>query len=264
MRMLVTLLVCYALMCAVMFALQRKLLYLPGPGSTSDLRTLGVERWPQAEPDYLGLMGADPVEPVIANVIVFHGNAGSAVDRRYYVAALERRGFRVFINEYPGYGGRPGSPSEATVTQQAERLVAAVAQAFPEPVFLWGESLGAGVAGSIASRVDAAGVVLLTPWDSLPNVAQAQFWFLPARWLVLDQYDTVENLRDYEGPVAVIVAENDEVIAPRHGRNLFASLSGEKRFWEFAEAGHNSWPAAEHHEWWTEVTEYLTQSLGDN
>ena len=94
----------------------------------------------------------------------------------------------------------------------------------PNRCFSGVNRLGAGVAGSIASRVDAAGVVLLTPWDSLPNVAQAQFWFLPARWLVLDQYDTVKNLSDYEGPVAVIVAENDEVIAPRHGRNLFASL----------------------------------------
>lgn len=262
--MLVTLLVCYALMCVVMFALQRKLLYLPGPGSTSDLRTSGIERWPRGQPDYLGLMGTGAAESVVANIIVFHGNAGSAVDRRYYIAALERRGFRVFINEYPGYGGRAGSPSETTLTRHAERLVAAVSHAFPEPVFLWGESLGAGVAGAIASRVDAAGVVLLTPWDSLPSVAQAQFWFLPARWLVLDRYNTVENLGEYEGPVAVIVAGRDEVIAPSHGRNLFASLSGEKRFWEFAEAGHNSWPAGEHHEWWTEVTDYLTQSLEGN
>lgn len=260
MRMLITLMVGYVLVCLLAFTFQRKLLYLPSSFDTgpADLSTLGMIRWPGQGADYLGLAGADPAAPVIGNVVVFHGNAGSAADRSYYLAALQQQGFRVFINEYPGYGGRPGSPSETAITDDAVAFVRAIARTYPDPIYLWGESLGAGVVGAIASEVDAAGVVLLTPWDTLPNVAQANFWFLPARWLVLDRYDTVKNLAGFAGPKAVIIAQRDEVIAPKHGRALYASLAGPKRLWEFAGAGHNSWPAAAHHAWWSEVSEFLS------
>lgn len=37
------------------------------------------------------------------------------------------------------------------------------------------------------------GVILVTPWDSLPRVAPRIYWYFPTRWLVLDRFDNVEK-----------------------------------------------------------------------
>lgn len=99
------------------------------------------------------------------------GNAGAAIDRSYYVRALEPLGYRVLLMEYPGYGGRPGSPSETTLTRDARASIELARQAFGQPIFLWGESLGSGVVAAVVAdpTLPVAAVILLTPWDSLPR-----------------------------------------------------------------------------------------------
>lgn len=52
-------------------------------------------------------------------MIVFHGNAGAAIDRSYYVDALTPLGYRVVLAEYPGYGGRSGQPREKVFVADA-------------------------------------------------------------------------------------------------------------------------------------------------
>ncbi len=51
--------------------------------------------------------------------MVFHGNAGSAYDRMYYVKALEPLGYRVLLAEYPKYGARTGSLGEKSLVADA-------------------------------------------------------------------------------------------------------------------------------------------------
>ena len=98
------------------------------------------------------------------------GNAGAAWQRAYYVEALELLGYRVVLAEYPGYDGRAGSPSEAALVADGIASVEQIYQRYGEPIVLWGESVGSGVAAAVArqSQVPLAGLVLLTPWDSLP------------------------------------------------------------------------------------------------
>ena len=50
-------------------------------------------------------------------MLVFHGNAGPALHRLYFVAGFQALGksWEVFLCEYPGYGSRPGSPSESAI-----------------------------------------------------------------------------------------------------------------------------------------------------
>lgn len=100
---------------------------------------------------------------------------------------------------------------------------------------------------------------MLTPWDSLPNLAQRLYAYLPARWLVRDQYDNVANLAGFDGPVAVLMAGRDEVIPNRHTQRLYDSLPGRKRLWVFENAGHNTWPTSPDAQWWAEVMEYVAR-----
>src|SRR4030065_615508 len=123
------------------------------------------------------------------------------------------------------------------------------------PRVLRGEALRCGVAAAVAGSKQApvAGVLLITPWDTLPDMAQSVFWYLPARWMTRDRYDNIRNLREYNGPVAVVVAEKDDVIPPERGLRLFELLPGRKKLWLLPGAGHNTWPALGDSLWWSDV-----------
>ena len=122
-----------------------------------------------------------------------------------------------------------------------------------EPLFLWSESLGAGVVSGAVRKTDIPikGVVLFLPWDSLPNLAQTHYWYLPARWLVLDKYNTIDNLQGYEGNIAVIRAQNDEGITVQHGKKLYDSITANKKVGLFEDARHNEIPIEPEKECWT-------------
>ena len=73
-----------------------------------------------------------------------------------------------------------------------------------------------------------------------------------------DRVLAVRNLRDYSGPVAVIMCDRDEVVPNRETERLFASIRSPKRLWRFGKAHHNDWPGAPHESWWDEVLEFVT------
>lgn len=251
----------YLLLLATVFAMQRRLLYLPNPAQPAEasLQAAPLSFWPTADNDYRGFISEDSQLDPKGTVIVFHGNAGRAADRSYYVQALAPLGYRVILAEYPGYGGRSGSPSEASLTADAKATVELAYEEYGTPIYLWGESLGCGVVAAVAAEAEVpiGGVILITPWESLPKLAQSIYWFFPARWLVRDQFDNAANLAGYDGPVAVLLAEKDEVIPVQHGQRLYDALTSDKRLWVFEGAGHNSWPIASQEDWWQEVMDYV-------
>ena len=120
--LLLCLIVGYLLLAGIIALNQKRMLYFPDPTppSVDSLRPTGgpaLAIWPAASgPAFRGYVSADPTErpPTRGTVVVFHGNAGSARDRGYYLAALERRGYRTILAEYPGYGGRAGELGESS------------------------------------------------------------------------------------------------------------------------------------------------------
>jgi pimeloyl-ACP methyl ester carboxylesterase len=244
---------------ALIMLLQQRFLYFPdpNPATPAQLDAAGVSAWPgQGEARaYIGVANA---VDATATVLVFHGNAGSAWHRAYYVAALELQGYRVILAEYPGYGGREGAPSESSLVADGLTTLQQVHRRYGEPIVLWGESLGSGVAAAVAhqSEVPLAGLVLLTPWDSLSSVARYHYPLLPQS-IMRDRYDSRANLKGFAGPVALLLAAEDDIIPEAHSRALYQSLPGQKQLWRFIGAGHNNWPVASAENWWREVMDFI-------
>lgn len=261
--------VCFAVSILAYFR-QEKMIYFPRRISRSALadraQQLGLTLWLGDSADYQGLTGEDVSGQLRGVVIIFHGNAGSAVDRYYYVAELQRLGYRVVLYEYPGYGARSGTLGEAVFVADAARAVRAATEEFGGPLYVLGESLGCGIASAIAGMKDIAvkGVVLITPWDTLPNLAQDIYWFLPVKRLIRDRYDNIENLRDFKGPIAVIMAGEDEVIPNKRTKRLYESLPESKRLWILQGVGHNDWLTVVDGAWWKEVMDFVGGGTGDH
>jgi uncharacterized protein len=259
---LLLLFVCFLLVELALFAFQRRLLYHPDTYSSEVLaRQMEPENfrpWPSLN-DYRGLLSEPRDVPPRGTILHLHGNAGSALDWTDFRQSATPLGYRLILLEYPGYGARPGSPGEAALVADAARSVELARAQFGQPLFLFGESLGSGVAAATVATAGKHldGVSLATPWDDLPHVAQKTLWFLPVKWLLRDRFDSVRNLANYPGPLAVIMAGHDELIPAECTQALYASFEGRKQLWTLRHATHNGWHDFTNQEWWRSVMLFL-------
>ncbi|MGD0277686.1 MAG: alpha/beta fold hydrolase [Smithella sp.] len=227
--------------------MQNKFLYFPS-GEWPAAQALEYENmklWQATATDYQGLIASHKASAPNGTIVLFHGNGGTALDRGFYFAPFIELGFRVILAEYPKYGGRPGKVGEKPFVADGVETVRLAYEQYGEPLYLTGESLGCGVAAAVAKQPPKpiAGIILITPWDTLASVAKSMFPFLPVKLVLTDKYDSIENLKSFKNKISVVGAERDEILPIKHAINLYDSLpEGRKRMWIIKGAGHNDWP----------------------
>ncbi|KVO73340.1 alpha/beta hydrolase [Burkholderia ubonensis] len=246
-----------AVACLIVFAgvvlMQDRLIYFPEKAAIDDVVSDGLRAWPSAE-EFRGLV-AEPAAAARGTVVVFHGNAGHAGHRSYYAAALTRMGWRVILAEYPGYGPRGGTPGEETLVADAQQTIVLAHRLYGSPLLAVGESLGAGVAAAAGSRERdrIAGLMLITPWDTLEHVAAHHYPWAPVKWLLRDRYDSVAHLASFGRPVLVVVAERDSIVPARFGEALYDALADPKQLIVVKSAEHNDWIGRVDDTWWRDA-----------
>lgn len=250
--------------------LQRKLLYFPDRldrgAAERQARALGLEPW-VSDGEVAGYWARTAGARGVA--VVLHGNAGSALDRVYAAAALARaspaRPLDVLLVEYPGYGPRPGVPTQATLVAAAREAVAAARRerGGSGPVVVVGESLGSAVGALAAAEApgEVDGLALVTPLASVVAVAARHYPGLPA-WLIRDPFRADEALPRYPGPVAFVVAGRDEVVFADLGLALHEARGGAKRLWVDERATHNTIDWSPRADVWREVVEFVAGTRG--
>ena len=238
------------LLLGAIFIWQDRLLYFPALTTVERVAAGGLRAWPSSQ-DFRGLV-AEPTGDVRGTVIVFHGNAGHVGDRMFYAHALTPLGLRVILAEYPGYGPRGGVLGEASLVADAEETIALAHRQYGGPMLLLGESLGAAVAAAAGARHRdlTAGLLLITPWDMLAHVGSHHYPWLPVKWMLRDDYDTLANLAAFDRPVVVAVAERDSIVPAHFGTALHAALGGPKLLVVIKASDHNDWPDRVDASWW--------------
>jgi len=255
-----------ALVLGAVFLLQNRLLYYPTREQLPDYVPEGLKAWPEAIPSaepILGLVApADNPQTTRGTVIVFHGNAGHAGHRGYYARQLSPLGFRTILAEYPGYGPRSGKPDESTLVDDAVAIVELAHATYGDPLWLIGESLGAGVAAAAAARTEpmVKGMVLITPWNRLEAVASHHYPWLPVRWLLQSRYDSVQALELFNGPKLILLASNDRIVPASLGRDLYTQLPQPKKLIELTDAGHNDWIRYAPTALWRDTMQWLLEN----
>ena len=224
----------YLGLCAALFFYQRSLIYFPQPGSPGNRDT--TITLPTADASVLVsvLPHTGP-----AAVIYLGGNAEDVTSSLPTLASAFPD-HTLYALHYRGYGGSSSKPSEAALFADAMSLFDRVL-AEHRVVIVVGRSLGSGVAVRVASQRPVALLVLVTPYDSLQELAAAQFPYFPVRWLLLDKFESWRYAPQVAAPTLIIAAENDEVI-PRASTELLQSRFKESiaTFKVVAGADHNT------------------------
>ena len=223
----------YAGVCVAMYVFQRSLLYFPQPRAiTAPESTMK-----------LSVDGANVVVTVRPldgpKAIVYFGGTGEDVSQNLasYAEAFPDRA--LYFMHYRGYGGSTGQPTEKANVADGLALFEKVRALHPD-VALFGRSLGTGVAVQVASQVVASRLVLITPYDSVVEIAAQMYPWVPVRWLALDTYQSGKFAPRIKIPTTIIEAENDESIPHASTEKLLGRFeSGVAKMTVIEGVGHN-------------------------
>ncbi len=177
-------------------------------------------------------------------IIYYNGAAGSIHRRRYrdHLQQLHALGYNVLSFDYRGFGRTPGTPSEDGVYADAlaaYRHLTGPRGVATSRIILSGRSLGSAVAVEMATRVRSAGLVLLSPIDSVPLVGSRLYPWAPVSLLASNRFDSITKIARIDVPILIVHALNDRFVPIVAGRSLYAAAKGPKLMLETG-GGHNS------------------------
>lgn len=231
---LVSIAAVYLLLCAALFVFQRALIYFPQPSSIETPDTLLK----------LSVSDADlqvSVRPHVGpKALIYFGGNAEDVSRNLPSFSQAFPDEAIYLLHYRGFGASSGSPSEEAIARDALDLFDRVYAEHPQVVVV-GRSLGTGVAIRLASQRPATRLILITPYNSLLEIAVRQYPMFPVQWLLKDTFDSGRYATYISVPTLLIMAEHDEVIPRASTERLYRQLTpGVATLKVINGVGHNS------------------------
>ncbi|MAI11160.1 MAG: hypothetical protein CBD27_01980 [Rhodospirillaceae bacterium TMED167] len=175
-------------------------------------------------------------------LMFLHGNGGHIGHRSGKVKPYLNAGYGVLLVSYRGYGANPGTPTEENLIKDGRaglRFLKKIGVQIDQ-IVLYGESLGTGVATALAQRKPVRALILEAPFTSIADVSQHRYFYLPARYLVKDRFDSAERITRLQAPLLIIHGEKDRVVPWKFGRALFDLAPEPKSFLSMPNASHNN------------------------
>ncbi|MCU1770932.1 alpha/beta hydrolase [Pseudomonas sp. 13B_3.2_Bac1] len=235
MSLVALLIALYLLLCGALFVFQRSLIYFPQPDSavaTTDSRLK------------LTMPDADVWVATRAHVgpkaLIYFGGNAEDVSRNLPSFSEAFTDYALFLLNYRGFGGSGGSPSEEAIAEDALALFDQVYASHPQ-IAVIGRSLGSGVAVRLASQRPAKQLILVTPYNSLEDIAVRQYPWMPVKWLLKDRFESGRYAAHIRVPTLLLAASDDEVIPRDSTQRLLQSFpKGVATLRVVPDAGHNS------------------------
>ncbi|HUG69084.1 MAG TPA: alpha/beta hydrolase [Pirellulaceae bacterium] len=188
-----------------------------------------------------------------AYLLYCHGNGEHVA----YVAPVaeqlrSRLDVAVFAFDYRGYGRSEGTANEAGVLADslaAHHWLAEHAGVAPDQIVLMGRSIGGAVAVDLADQHGSRALILENTFTSLPDVAARLHWWVPVRWLMRTQLNSVEKISRFRGSLLQSHGTTDELVPISYGKQLFdVAPTADKQFLIFEGLGHNDYPPDDYYE----------------
>lgn len=209
----------YLGICVGLFLAQRSLIYYPTPSQGPDSAAAKLK---------LAVTGAElaisysPKQGEKA-LIYFGGNMED-VSWSMPLFTKTLPDYAIYLPHYRGYSDSSGEPTEQALHEDALALFDKI-YAQHKHIYVVGRSLGTGIAVRLASQRPVERLLLITPYDSIENVAEDKFPLFPINWLLIDKYESWQFAPKITAPTFLVAAENDQVIPLANTQRLFNSFA---------------------------------------
>ncbi|HKU87720.1 MAG TPA: alpha/beta hydrolase [Casimicrobiaceae bacterium] len=228
--------------CALAWWAQERLIFFPQPlESIAHLpaRTVALDVTAADGTRLAGFFVPSAAAP--APVIIYFG--GNAEEASWTLAdARWPHDYALATFNYRGYGKSGGEPGEQALTQDALAIYDAIARrrdVDAKRIVVHGRSLGTAVAVHVAAARPVAGVILVSPFDSLVAVGRKHYPWLPVSLLLRHRFDAASLARGIHAPMLALVGDADTIVSPARSRALFDAWAGPKTWQVITGANHN-------------------------
>jgi pimeloyl-ACP methyl ester carboxylesterase len=183
------------------------------------------------------------MNPGRQRALIYFGGNGDAVQayREDYARWAPDR--TVYLVAYRGYGASEGQPSQDALFGDALAIYDDVRSRHAS-VAVVGRSLGSGVATWVASQRPLEKLVLVTPFDSIAQIAAARFPLFPVNLLIRDRYDSFRYAPAVHCPLLVLVAPLDRVVPADSTARLVRLFTPPPQVTDIPGSGHGNIVAA--------------------
>ncbi len=176
-----------------------------------------------------------------APTIVYYGGNGEELSSR--IDALRALGdFHLLLVNYRGYGSSEGRPAEAALKADAAFILRSMQrndQLALQRTIIVGRSLGSGIATYIADEFDVSALVLVSPYDSIADIAAGIYPWLPVKWLLRHPFNSVAHAGNILEPTLVIKAQFDSIVPHHHTDRLTNAFQRKIEIVEIPDTTHN-------------------------
>ena len=173
-------------------------------------------------------------------VFFLHGNVGNLETWTTAVKYYQRVNYDMFIFDYRGYGKSTGHiQSESQLHRDVRQAWDFIAPHYKDkPIVIYGRSLGTALAVSLARDVNPDLLVLVSAFNSLEDMAQKRFPWVPDGVL---RYPlrTNEIISDVQSKIVLMHGDEDTFIPISHSHKLHALIKVSSTMIVIKGAGHN-------------------------
>jgi len=236
----------YASAGIALYYLQEKFLFHPDPLSKDfefkfklPFREVNI---PMSARDTVNMIQFYPANAVAKGVVLyFHGNLGNVIRYEKYANNFLKNGYEVWMPDYPGYGKTTGKLTEENMYRQAREVYNLAHSKFSaDRIFVYGKSLGSGVAAFIAAKKDCNTLILETPYYSIPDLFSTYAPIYPTGRMSHFKFAVGEYVKNIKEPVIIFHGTADKTIPYRSAAKLKKVLKPGDEFISIKNAGHNN------------------------
>ena len=236
---------------------QERMLFFPRPLESRPAPRPNVEEVSIVAADGVKLRGWLVKGGGAAPLVIYFGGNAEEVS---WLADLADHfaDWSLLLVNFRGYGESEGKPGEKELLEDGlviHDYAKGRSDVNSERIVAMGRSLGSGVAVHLAAHRVLRGVILVSPYDSIVEVAKRHYPFLPVSLMLRHRFDSLPLASRIEAPLLCLVATEDRVIPPAHSRVLFQAWRGTKTWHEVPRSDHDSISAEP--EYWRSIAEFL-------
>jgi uncharacterized protein len=192
--------------------------------------------------DTVNIIQFYPADSIAKGVVLyFHGNTGNVIRYEKYAKNFTKNNYEVWIPDYPTYGKTTGKLTEENMYRQAREVYNLAHSKFSaDSIFVYGKSLGSGVAAFIAAKKDCNTLILETPYYSIPDLFSTYAPIYPTGRMSHFKFPVGEYLKDIKEPVIIFHGTADETIPYRSAAKLKKVLKPGDEFITIENGVHNN------------------------